>query len=115
MFLKFGRSSLTKQFFELIEDFKNRLSGDGSILWFHYVNGLGELLIDTTGDRPMTLSEFIYQLYEDERFRDYYDQLFVFLQQVANGKFLANLEAVVQQLEHIQEFLVQNQVTITMR
>ncbi len=115
VFLKFGRSSLTKQFFELIEDFKNILSSDGSILWFHYVNGIGELLIADADDRPMTMSEFIYKLYEDELFRDYYDQLFVFLNQVAHGKFLANLETTIQQLDRIQDFLVQNQITIAMR
>lgn len=115
VFLKFGRSSLTKQFFDLIEGFKNIVSGEGSILWFHYVNGIGELLIAAAGDRPMTMTEFIYKLYEDELFRDYYDQLFVFLNQVAHGKFLANLEATVQQLDQIQDFLVQNQITIAMR
>lgn len=115
VFLKFGRSSLTKQFFDLIEDFKNILSRRGSILWFHYVNGIGELLIAPTGDRPMTMSEFIYKLYEDELFRDYYDQLFIFLNQVTSGKFLDNLEDAVQQLSKIKEFLVQNQVAIAMR
>jgi len=115
VFLKFGRTSLTKQFFDLIEDFKNRLSSDGSILWFHYVNGMGELLIADGSDRPMTLSEFIYKLYTDELFRDYYDQLFVFLNQVAMGKFLANLEATIQKLGEIKHFLVQNQITIAMR
>lgn len=115
VFLKFGRSSLTRQFFDLIEGFKNRVSGDGSILWFHYVNGIGELLIADAGDRPMTMSEFIYKLYEDELFRDYYDQFFVFLNQVADGKFLANLEATIQQLDRIQDFLVKNQITIAMR
>ncbi len=115
VFLKFGRSSLTKQFFELIEDFKNILSSDGSILWFHYVNGIGELLIAPAGDRPMSMSEFIYKLYEDELFRDYYDQLFVFLNQVAAGKFHDNLANVGQQLGRIQDFLAQNQITIAMR
>jgi len=115
VFLKFGRSSLTKQFFDLIEDFKNILSSDGSILWFHYVNGVGELLIAADGDRPMTLSEFIYKLYTDELFRDYYDQLFVFFNQIAMGKFLPNLEAAIQKLSEIKHFLVQNQITIAMR
>lgn len=114
VFLKFGRSSLTKQFFELIEDFKNTLASNGSILWFHYVNGIGELLITATGDRPMTMSEFIYKLYDDELFRDYYDQLFIFLNQVANGKFLHNLEDAVQKLSEIKTFLAQNQITIAM-
>jgi hypothetical protein len=50
----------------------------------------GPLPINTTGDRPMTMTEFIYKLYKDELFRNYYNQLFIFLNQVATGKFLRN-------------------------
>lgn len=114
VFLKFGRKSLTRQFFRLIEKFKNDLASEGSILWFHYVNGLGEQLIDRDKNRPMTMAEFIYKMHQDELFRGYYDQLFIFLNQVAEGKHLKNLKDAVATLEEINDFLEQNRVTIPM-
>jgi hypothetical protein len=71
VFLKFGRSSLTKKFFMLIEKFKDDLSNEDSILWFHYVNGLGEQLIDRDKNRPITMSDFTYKLHQDELFKGY--------------------------------------------
>ncbi|MDB9525770.1 hypothetical protein PN498_07205 [Oscillatoria sp. CS-180] len=114
VFLQFGRSSLTKCFFELIENFKNSLSSSGSILWFHYVNGIGELLVAEAGDRPMNLSEFTYKLYRDELFRDYYDQLFVFINQMAEGQHLETLKNTINAIAEIEAFLVENKITIAM-
>lgn len=114
VFLKFGRTSLTRRFFALIEKFKNDLSSEGSILWFHYVNGLGEQLVDKDKNRPMTMSEFIYKLYQDGLFRDYYDQLFAFLNQVAEGKHTMTMRNTIKTLEEINNFLEKNRVTISM-
>lgn len=115
VFLQFGRSSLTKEFFDIIEAFKNRLSSGDSILWYHYVNGIGELLIGEEGDRPITLSEFIYTIHQDELFRGYYDQLFIFLNQVADKRHLQTLKDTLRSLEDIQAFLVSNKISIAMR
>lgn len=114
VFLKFGRTSLTRRFFELIEKFKNDLANGESILWFYYVNGLGEQLIDRDKNRPLTLSDFIYKLYQDELFRSYYDQLFIFLNQVSEGKHRQNLQNAVATLDEVSDFLEKNRVTIPM-
>lgn len=114
VFLKFGRKSLTKRFFDLIEGFKNSLSRHDSILWFHYVNGIGELLICEDSDRPISLSEFVYRLYKDELFRDYYDQLFIFINQVADGRHLINLRNTIQIIHEIETFLIKNKIAIAM-
>ena len=114
VFLKFGRLSLTRQFFILIEQFKSSFSNRGSILWFYYVNGIGEQLVDRDNNRPMTMTDFIYKLHEDELFRSYYDQLFTFLNQVSEGRYLDNIQDVIQQANEIKRFLVENRVTISM-
>jgi hypothetical protein len=113
VFLRFGRSSLTKKFFDLVQEFKIRLSSH-SILWFHYVNGIGEELTDKTGNRPITLSEFTKRLYQDELFKGYYDQLFIFLNEVAKEKYLDNIDAASKVLRDIKCFLEENRVTIRM-
>ena len=112
VFLNFGNDNLTTKFFKDIEAFKRKLSSQGSILWLHYVNGIGELLIDADGDRPITLADFTYKLYQDELFRDYYDQLFIFLNQVADGNFLSVLTNTAQQLGDIQNLLGSQKITI---
>ena len=115
VFLKFGRKSLTRQFFKLIEQFKTDLSSRSSILWFYYINGLGEQLIHADKNRPLAFSEFTYKLYQDPLFRDYYDQLFVFLNQVGNGEHLDTIRDTLRTLEAIHQFLEQNRITIPMQ
>ncbi|MDM9381098.1 hypothetical protein QUB80_10320 [Chlorogloeopsis sp. ULAP01] len=114
VFLPFSKKSLTTEFFYLIEDFKRAISSKGSILWFHYVNGIGDNLVDKGTKYPITLSEFSYKLYKDELFRDYYDQLFQFLHRVACNEFMESVEETIQILGKIQKFLEKNRISIKM-
>lgn len=111
VFLKFGRSSLTKQFFDLIQEFKQKLSNH-SILWFHYINGIGEELVDLDGKHPISLSEFTKRIYQDQVFRGYYDQLFVFLNQLPQGRFRKNIVESSKVLCDIMSFLEDNKITM---
>ncbi|MEH2115400.1 hypothetical protein [Nostoc sp.] len=110
VFLPFVNQRLTTEFFYLIEDFKRAMSSKGSILWFHYVNGIGDNLIDKATNHPITQSEFSYKLHKDELFRDYYDQLFQFLHRVADNEFKDTVEDTIQTLVQIKEFLEKNKI-----
>jgi hypothetical protein len=113
VFLKFGRSSLTKRFFDLVQEFKQQLSSH-SILWFHYINGIGEELINPEGKRPISLSEFTKKVYQDQLFRGYYDQLFLFLNELPRGRFHNNIQKTSKALCEMMTFLEENKVVISM-
>jgi hypothetical protein len=81
---------------------------------FHYVNGIGEELTDKAGNRPITLSEFTKRLYQDDLFKGYYDQLFIFLNEVAKREYLVNIDDACKALRDIECFLEDNRVTIRM-
>ncbi|BBD61953.1 hypothetical protein NIES2109_47890 [Nostoc sp. HK-01] len=114
VFLPFVNKKLTTEFFYLIEDFKTAISSKNSILWFYYVNGIGDNLIDKGTNHPITQSEFSYRLYKDELFRGYYDQLFQFLHRVADQEFRNTLEETIKNLIKIKEFLEKNKISIKM-
>lgn len=114
VFLPFVNRRLTTEFFYLIEEFKTAISSQGSILWFYYMNGIGDNLIDKGSNHPITQAEFSYKLYKDELFRDYYDQLFQFLHRVAEQDFQNSLEETIKTLAQIKEFLEKNKISIKM-
>jgi hypothetical protein len=114
VFLPFVNQRLTTEFFYLIEDFKTAISSKDSILWFYYVTGIGDHLIDKGTNHPITQSEFSYRLYKDELFRDYYDQLFQFLHRVADNDFRHTLEETIKSLAQIKEFLERYKISIKM-
>jgi len=58
VFLEFKRESLTAQFFQCVEHFKGSIS-TGTILWYHYLVGIGQQLLPMGAERPMTLAVFI--------------------------------------------------------
>jgi hypothetical protein len=112
VFLKFDKESLTIHFFYLIEEFKRGLSSDGSPLWFYYTNGIGEQLVKAGESKPMTLANFSYELFKDEDFRNYYDQLFQFLHQVGQGQHLKNIQATLSTLIEMKRFLESNDIVV---
>jgi hypothetical protein len=107
VFLPFKRKADTADFLNLVERFKTGLSTH-TILWYHYIDGIGERLILEGRDkpRPMGLSVFSQNLHTDVMFRDYYDQIFQFLNQAASGSYLAEIEEAANTLEHMRQFLV---------
>lgn len=111
VFLKFGKESLTTQFLLKIERFKNSISND-NILWFHYVSGIGEQLIQDGATKPIPFSDFCYKLLRDEDFKAYYSQLFQFLNQVNQGDFEKSIEDAVDALNEIKKFLVSNGIVV---
>lgn len=113
VFLQFGKESLTTQFLLTVERFKNSIS-NSNILWFHYVNGIGEQLIQDGATRPMSFSNFCYGLSKDEDFKAYYSQLFQFLNQVNQGEFEKSLENTLDALSEIKKFLVSKGIVLEM-
>ncbi len=109
-FLQFGKETLTNQFFRLIEHFKAAISATPSILWYHYVDGIGERLCPEGHNRPMPFSLFCQRMYDDESFREYYDQLFLFLGCLATGQYQEQIDKVLHVLERIKSFLQENDI-----
>jgi len=107
VFLPFKRKADTREFLNLVERLKTGLS-TRTILWYHYIDGLGERLIrqDSDHPRPMGVSQFSQKLHTDEMFRDYYDQLMQFLSQVASGAYLEQIEEAAKTLDQLRRFLV---------
>jgi len=108
VFLHFGKVSSTTRFFELLERLKSSLADYGSILYYNYFSGIGDKLIVKDQNRPMSIAEFSYCLYQDELFRDYFDQLFQFLHGVSRGDYSGNVKEAIQALQAVMDFLINN-------
>jgi len=107
VFLRFRKHSATAQFFHLVESLKAELSKDPpSILWYHYLNGVGEYLIDN--DVPMSIAAFSSKLATDERFRVYYGQLFRFLHRLTSKDHEELLKGTLITLREIKRCLEKN-------
>ena len=107
--MPFKRASLAAQFFDLIERYKVAVSTK-TILWYHYIDGIGELLVEDGHDRPMAFATFSYKLLKDQSFRGYYDQLFQFLRQVGSGEYGDQLKQTVAAVHSIKRFLAEKKV-----
>jgi hypothetical protein len=107
VFLPFRNKPDTTNFLDLVERFKVGLS-TRTILWYHYLDGIGERLILEGKDRPqpMGLSTFSEKLFTCHAFRDYYDQLFQFLNKIAAGQYLTEIEHAAETLAEMKRFLV---------
>jgi hypothetical protein len=108
VFLHFGKVSATTQFFDLLEDLKSGLSDYGSTLYYNYFSGIGDQLIVKGKNRPMSIAEFSYSLYQDKLFRDYFEQLFQFLRGVSQEKYNLNVTEAIRALQAVMEFLIVN-------
>jgi hypothetical protein len=107
VFLRFRKHSATARFFHLVESLKAELSKEPtSILWYHYLNGVGEYLIDH--DVPMSIATFSSRLATDGGFRAYYDQLFQFLRRLTSRDHEDLLKATVGTLQEIKQCLEHN-------
>jgi hypothetical protein len=105
VFLNFGAKSATTEFFKLIEGLKRVLSSHGSILWYHYINGIGDRLVHPKKNVPLTIYEFTRELHTNPEFQDYFDQLFCFIARLAGGEFRPTLDEAIEALEHIGQFI----------
>ena len=108
VFLEFKRESLTAQFFQCVEHFKGSISTK-TILWYHYLVGMGQQLLPMGADRPMTLAVFIDTLGTNDQFRDFFDQSFQFLKKIAAGQYRDQIGTSLAAVQEIQRFLVANQ------
>lgn len=76
--LKFTKKSDATKLLHEFHSLKRCLSKkDVSILWYQYLNGIGDFLIDAK--RPMSIAAFSIKLSSDDHFRSFYGQLFRFL------------------------------------
>lgn len=108
VFLEFKRESLTAQFFQCVEHFKISIS-TGTILWYHYLVGIGQQLLPVGVDRPMTLAAFVNMLGTNDQFRAFFDQSFQFLKKIAASEYRDQIGTSLAAVQEIQRFLVANQ------
>ena len=108
VFLPFRKASSTTEFFGLVEQFKSSIGDHGSVLFYNYFQGIGSRLLLDDQSRPMPIDSFSYRLYQDEMFRSYYEQLFAFIHQVADGEFGWNLEHSIESLDKVMDCLLRN-------
>lgn len=107
-FLRFGKKSDTTNFYILVEQFKSSIADYDSILYYNFFDGIGAKLILDSAKRPMSIDEFSEATFKNQLFRDYFEQLYNFLHEVACGKFSIHLKNCITALDHIMEFLVKN-------
>jgi hypothetical protein len=108
VFLRFKKVSSTTNFFSLLEDLKSALTDNGSILYYDYFAGIGDKLLLENHNRPMSIAAFSYSLFQDNEFRNYYNQLFKFLREISNGRSTENVESSIFALQTLANFLIEN-------
>lgn len=105
VFLQFGKTSSTTEFFHLIEKLKQAISKPPSLLWYLYFNGIGEQLISGDGRYPLTTAQFAIKLHTDGLFSEYYDQLFQFLKELTKPLNISIIDEVNTTLQDLQLYL----------
>ena len=108
VFLRFSKKSLTAKFFSLVEGLKQEFSNEDSPLYYYYFSSIGEQMISDTGKRTLGISEFIFRLYRDKEFSEFYDQLFQYIRFVATNTNEGMILRVTDKLAEIMEFLEVN-------
>jgi len=105
VFLEFREGALTAEFFRQIEGLKNALSDKPSVLWYHYLDAIGEQLLVDEARKPMTFAAFIQMLHRDSAFREFYDQLFQYLYQLKSDRFKEHLDHLLEATQSVKKFL----------
>jgi len=108
VFLSFKKESASSTFYQHVRTFKEQIS-TGTILWYHYLNGIGDALMDPTNKRPLSYSDFVLRLTGDEHFRLYLHQLFQFLHEAGEGKVTDRIEVTLGGISEIMTFLEKNE------
>ena len=111
--LLIGRSSeYTSNLFRRFDVYKVAASRD-TILWYSYIDAIGEKLISAEGElnRPLNFSEFCKKYYSDEEFLFFFDQLHMFIHFVGrerherSGAHEAALLNMIRTLSEIEGFM----------
>ena len=104
---------------ELLKKFasyKKSAAGNDSVLWYDYIDAIGERLINTTGEHtsPFGFSEFCKRYHGDPEFLYFFDQVHMFIHfmgrkdQPWSTRYPMVLNDMVKSLSDIEEFLGRN-------
>jgi hypothetical protein len=105
VFLPFRDRSKSSEFFLLVNRVKRSLTTN-TPLWFHYLSGSGQMLLDEDGEQPISYGQFVLRMGNQNEFSDYYQQLFNgFIQEAGQGKITKALEESIESLRAVQTFL----------
>lgn len=104
-FLRFSRRRQTTEFFVASQKLKRAISNSdqGSILWWVYLTGIGEGLIESS--KPINFFNFLKKLESDEQFRSFYEQAFHFTNSLSDLEKSNLLDQVVDSLSQLMTLL----------
>ena len=94
--------------YQKADQIKSAFSED-TCLWYDYFDAIGDKLVGRAGDvlRPLAFSTFCDKCFSDQQFRQFYDQLHMFIWFVADGKYLAKIDKISSALDDLESFLKQ--------
>jgi hypothetical protein len=105
VFLPFGDESQSLDFFQKVRQVQMELT-TRTPLWFYYLAGVGQMLLDKEENQPMTYGQFVLRMKENTDFSHYFDQLFNgFIQQMGEGRITEQVERAVKSLAAVEQFL----------
>lgn len=109
-------SKFISDLFQKFDAYKAAASQD-TVLWYHYLEAVGEKIIVEEGDlsRPLNFSEFCKKYYSDREFLFYFDQLHMFIHFMGrkdarwSKDYRRALAGMINALNEIEQFLADKQ------
>jgi hypothetical protein len=109
-------STFISELFEKFDAYKIAASHN-TVLWYNYIEAIGEKLIVTVGEisSPLSFSEFCKHYYNDREFLYFFDQLHMFVHFMGRtdepwaSRYETALGEMIVTLQAIEEFIVKGQ------
>jgi hypothetical protein len=78
---KSGRNYFIHELLKKFASYKKSAAGHDSVLWYDYIDAIGERLVTTSGEhtRPFGFSEFCKRYHDDPEFLYFFDQVHMFI------------------------------------
>jgi hypothetical protein len=88
-------------------DHLKRAFSENTCLWYDYFDAIGSKLVDRNAAvlRPLSFGAFCDRYYSDQQFRKFYEQLHMYIWFIADGKYLATTDKVMEALGDLMGFL----------
>lgn len=109
-------SNFISELFQKFDAYKIAAS-QNTVLWYNYIDAIGEKLIATVGElsRPLSFSEFCKNYYDDREFLFFFDQLHMFVHFMGrkdepwSSTYDKALGDMIVTLQSIEEFIAKGQ------
>lgn len=110
VFLEYEKASLSAEFQKIIEELIGAVSDSdqNSIMWYHYYISIGESIVDKEEKLPLSYSEFILKLVDDQKFMQYMNQAFHFLDSLSRKESIDLISGMITNVSNAKNFLEEN-------